>query len=924
MSCGLCEQVETLQAHGAAVRAARAIQVDHAALRKALGGRGEVLERAEAKASGRPTVNTGRVWSLMMSSLYSSGDQPVLATREAGQNAIDAVKAAIRAKQIRPEAAYFAVTWSPSTRSLTFEDPGQGMDAETILSKFLSLGDSGKGEVADSGEAAGGFGIAKAVILGVSKSFRWEMHTRDNLAVARGMDHDVQIFPAEPRQGTRITVHDLDEESYWHWDRARGDWVGLEDRIRELLGANDLPGIRLLFNGIEVPPLFSRRGGAKVKVEADWGRKTTAQIKAYRRSPGDRGGAYYVRLNGLFQFKHASFRGGLKADVVIDLSTTARPGEPGYPLNAAREALQGAAAHAFRDLADEVERENERTGRSEEDEVFDPDSDDPKEREGAEALGAQLAAALSDEGVRRALAAAAGGIVSFYAEQARTTPKQEPIASVAPVGSPTQAVESIFEPVLPGGFQTAAVAVEPDLKQPDHPRVAVIRTFLEQADAAVADATPHGADRTWVGRQARGIFPPSVELALERIERGEADLQTVAEVEQAIERAMDSGLSPGGGGLFQVAMAPKVLSALDQATGQKKPRKNPFGAYAGLRISRKTYDRAKARRFLQNYARWVPYLLCWDGALRLLAAEARLRKRFKPGFVLDDSLVGLASKTERGELVIYVNPDRLRQVVQAHNERPLAIAAFLHGVAVHELTHADGRMGQGHDEEYVAAREDLGHATAHLLPALAALVSRLLELPTPPDSDAARAERLAAQVEKLEAQVKDHRSKLTAASREVRSLQDELAVVRTPGTRLCWRSVREWLGAWHALLVRPASAARHQALAAHLEALPDELVAAAGEQERDELERVLRSVRPPRGQRSHHPSTRLLDALDRARHGRPVAPASPAERLLQLAANTLRLHPPAGLDGSDIDGFLHRNRAALLDRIQAAFGGRAA
>jgi hypothetical protein len=71
-------------------------------------------------------------------------------------------------------------------------------------------------------------------------------------------------------------------------------------------------------------------------------------------------------------------------------------------------------------------------------------------------------------------------------------------------------------------------------------------------------------------------------------------------------------------------------------------------------------------------------------------------------------------------------------VVKAHRERPLAIAAFLHGVAVHELTHLDGRMGKGHDESFVAAREDLGHATGHLLPAIAVLVQRVLGLPVKP------------------------------------------------------------------------------------------------------------------------------------------------------------------------------------------------
>ena len=767
MTCSLCTQHEALTAHGAAARSSP-LRVDLGALREALGRRAAVVERALAKASGRPTVNTGRVWALMMSSLYSSGDLPVLATREALQNAIDAIRAAVRARQIKADEGRFKVTWQRGARALTWEDNGVGMDAETILGKFLSLGDSGKATAGDSGEAAGGFGIAKAVILGVSKTFRWELHTRDNLAVARGADADVEIFQAEPRQGTKITVHDLDPEGVWHWDRARGEWLDLEERLHEVLAANDLPGVSIVYNGINVSPMFSRRGGAKVAVEADWGPSTTAAIKAYRRPPGDRGGAYYVRLNGLFQFKHPSFRGELKADVVLDLSTTARPGEPGYPLTASREGLQGKAAHAVRDLADEVERESERAGRSEEDEVFDPESDDPAERAGADDLAAQLAAAMADEGVQRALGAAVGGILDFYAEAAKSPAADEPAAPPPPPGSKARPVERIADPVLPAGFRATVVGpAGPVGARPAE----VVRGFLAQADEAVAAATPDGADRTWVGRRDRGIFPPAVEVALDRVERGEADPASIAAIETAIELALDAGMAPGGAGLLQVASAPRVLAALDEATGQKRPRKNPFGAYAGLRISKKHYDRAKARRFRAGFARWTPYLLAWDGVLRVVAAEARVRRRFKPGFVLDDTLLGLATQSAGGLLVISIHPDRMAEVVRAHKTRPIAIAAFLHSVAVHELTHADGRMGKGHDEEYVAAREDLGHATAHLLPALAALVVRLLGLPEPPDSGAARAERLAAKVDRLEAQLKEQRAKVAAANREIRRLQ---------------------------------------------------------------------------------------------------------------------------------------------------------
>ena len=68
--------------------------------------------------------------------------------------------------------------------------------------------------------------------------------------------------------------------------------------------------------------------------------------------------------------------------------------------------------------------------------------------------------------------------------------------------------------------------------------------------------------------------------------------------------------------------------------------------------------------------------------------------------------------------------------MQAHKHRPLAIAFWLHALACHELTHLDGRMGDGHSEGFVTAREELGFATAHLLAPIATLIARVLQLPS--------------------------------------------------------------------------------------------------------------------------------------------------------------------------------------------------
>ena len=276
------------------------LRIDRAALRRALGGREEVLEAMQAKATGRPGANAAVMWRYFTTSVYQSGDLPILGTREALQNSVDAYRAAVRARKTRSGDGRFAVTWDADRRALSWEDNGIGMDAETILGKFLSLGESGKGQADDSGAAAGGFGVAKAVILGTSPTFRWELHSRDNLAVSEGADQDVTIYEAPFLQGTRITIFDVARDFDAVWDYARQETVPLLDRLRELLAANDLPGVTLTLNGEQVRPLFSSRGGSKVRVEGSWGRDTTAAIKAYRRPPGDRQGAYFVRLGGLF------------------------------------------------------------------------------------------------------------------------------------------------------------------------------------------------------------------------------------------------------------------------------------------------------------------------------------------------------------------------------------------------------------------------------------------------------------------------------------------------------------------------------------------------------------------------------------------------------------------------------------------------
>ena len=767
------ETLRALSSSGPSTARGR-IRVDARSLRRALGGRGELIEAMEAKASGRPGVNVARIWSFMTTSVYQSGDLPVLAAREALQNGVDAIKAAVKARKTKSGHGRFAVSWDPSRRSLSFEHNGVGMDAETILGKFLSLGDSGKSGAGDSEEAAGGFGVAKAVILGTSTTFRWEMHTRDNLAVSEGANKDVQIFDAPYLQGTRITIHDVSDEFDTTWDYARQEGVALADRLREMLAANDLRGIELVLDGEPVGPLFSRRAGSKVKLEGSWGRGTTATVKAYRRPPGDRRGAYYLRLGGLYQFKTPSQRGNLKADVVVDLLTGVRPGARGYPFNAARDALQDSARWAFSDLVDEVERENESVGRSMEDEVFDPDSEHDAERRGAQDLADLAAEAFADEAFQRALTDAAGGIADFYAERAKDPGVQPETASAAPAGTKARRAEDTptRAAALPPGLTLPATTMPSDIGSPGTPADAArqLRGLLTAADEAWTAAG---------GDEGRRSVTSWVDRALDRAESGQAlDEHDVAALESAMERAGEIALGAAGGGLVQAAATARLgeqilvlVPATEAGERRRKRKRNPFGGLAGLRISKRNYDRRRAGRFKKTFQRWIPHLTAWDATLRLVAAEARIRRRFKPGFVLDDELLGLTTSSTSGTNVVYLHPDRFAQVVKAHKQRPLAIAAFLHGIACHELTHLDGRMGEGHSEAFVAAREDLGHATGHLLPAIAVLVTKVLGLKLKPSQE----QKLIAKLERQLARAKAKAGGSSRASAEVKRLTEELA-----------------------------------------------------------------------------------------------------------------------------------------------------
>lgn len=298
---------------------------------------GQAVGQTEAKA------NVSAMWTLAAEKLYGSYvDVPVISTREALQNSRDAIRQRVRARQMGVKDGVFRVSWDPETRTLGWEDNGVGMSQKTVDTKFLSLGDTTKIVTANRQEVqAGGFGLAKAVLLGASQNFHWTLHTLDRRWVARGFDQKIAIRTAPFLQGTQLVVEGVASKHDRAW--VDGVYRTAAERISAFLATNDLP-FQIFFNGVEVPSAFSGRA-KRVDEGIVWGPGTTGEVRVYRR--GRAGGRVYVRLFGLTQFSHSLAGGEADFDVVVDLETSIAPTQDGYPFTASRMELSGPAREAL-------------------------------------------------------------------------------------------------------------------------------------------------------------------------------------------------------------------------------------------------------------------------------------------------------------------------------------------------------------------------------------------------------------------------------------------------------------------------------------------------------------------------------------------------------------------------------------------------
>jgi hypothetical protein len=767
-------------------------------------------------------VDVGRVWKSYSDNTYTAkrSNLVVLATREALQNGVDAIRQAVRKGIIRKGSGEFRVTTDHENSSITWEDNGIGMNL-TVLGKFTDMGAT-HGKESPTGEldlqvrrykrpptepngnyyfrlnglfqfkrkpysgdlkydyvfdwtskgAGGGFGIAKAVLLGISSNFKWDIHTNDIFMASESFEGASRPETVTPRIGTKLTVYnvDLTDENY----------TSVEERIRDMLAYNYLPDIKLYLNGKIVKPYFSGRRGTKVGVEkyGFWGDNPVA-------------------------------------------------GEPGYPFLSSREGLDGdideRAFWGFQKMAEK----DETPVRSVEDEVFDPG--DPYAIQGMSAAQRKqlqeiekgVEDALDSPDMKELLQSAAEVQVAF---QKAGWKQQENLSkakgeSRAP-GAPTVGIKG---PISRSPLQSDED--EADLIQALNEGKSLqdvaqkLRETIESQDVVSREAERFRGEATVVAtpeaREALNDIAEGVEISGEQVEA----------LVEVLTNTATQATTPGGGGLQQVATVQTAVTALiegieaavDEAQGtvraeesdtpalpirsvykvehalkeaKKRKELNPFGNLAGLYIAKKyflnsqgKYDSQRARNFKKNYAKWLPYLMFWDATLRFIARRVGINQTvyvdpFKPGFILNDELLGLYTLLESGTQVIYINPYSLRDAARIFKNDPLALAQFAMNIGVHEMAHMITGTKHSDDEysshgsKWAIEREAMGNLMAPVLPGVALLAEQYLGLKRPLSPDTKRAQAEAkAELKKLKAQ---HKSELGKLQRKAAKLETKL------------------------------------------------------------------------------------------------------------------------------------------------------
>lgn len=707
----------------------------------------------ERKKAG---VNVAWAWDMAATQIYSQGDRVFLAVREMLQNSRDARATDIQIEWIPDPPS----SVGPKTGTLIFTDNGKGMTQEVVETKFMELG----GSMKEDG-ALGGFGAAKAAILTASVTkWSWDLRTRNVHARSiAGGDYAITTTP-DTFPGTKITLYQVKDEVMTS-PIGSGSPV---DRIRALMSTSDLRGIRVTINGEAVTPYFAgRRGKPEEDFEAfDWGR-FAVDIKSYKRASGE-GGAIIVRVKGLAQFAEPEPYGQkFQRDYVLDFEIPPDivPQSEVYPFKAGRDAFRygGPSWYSFKRLVDLITaRAGEKTEIGGYEEIA-PDSTDPREQKAEAQFAKTIDSVMGGKGFNELLAELNDTAREFAAELGEA------------MGGSTGGIEIVVgESPRPGGGMEYTPSPFDDLVQ----LVGAAGSPSEQVQILAEWARERLADEDVYDFNSASRY-------LANADGNAVDLERFVEgVQRAVKRA-----SPHTSPLLVASFVSRIIDQIEALVApaykeevKKKKRKgelNPFGGAAVIFFSREEYGQERAEQFRKDARKYMKHLVWWDFTVRMvtqaLHAGGSMDAAVKPGvgFVLDDKLLGLCRKD--GQYVM-VNPEPLARVIEQFKDRPFIPATFIHGVACHEIAHAQQiikNSNSNHNEYWSIKREAFAEATLFLLPVIEEIGAKLFKMKRRRRRKEQAVDEVALdKITKLEAALAEARQKETELSNDVAYWRD--------------------------------------------------------------------------------------------------------------------------------------------------------
>jgi len=286
-----------------------------------------------------------RVLKLVGQNLYSATPVFPITIRELLQNSFDAQKSNGMSTPID-----FSIIKHSNNEGLTLicKDMGIGMTEPVIRDKFLVLGESGKED------GVGGFGVAKAAIILACDN--WKLLTRDNCTTS-----DSDIAKVAHKDGCEITLSYTDEKNARTYPTNRafcdamiflatsatGSRVTLINKTVESERVVDFAGL-YTNSGTLLEEVVVERNNIKihsvpvVSIPAHW------MYDGWDSKGEDSklSGKCIYRLNGLTQFVQYC-TSGVDMNIVIDITTTARPDDGDYPYSLSREGVSDVVASAL-------------------------------------------------------------------------------------------------------------------------------------------------------------------------------------------------------------------------------------------------------------------------------------------------------------------------------------------------------------------------------------------------------------------------------------------------------------------------------------------------------------------------------------------------------------------------------------------------